>query len=261
MANDQKLLVSHFIIAGAKDGTLTKYLSAIRDTGLMDTWMPELTACITCGGGDHHDETVYEHLIRSAQWAAEHEYKYELQLAALFHDIGKPQSVATDALGRLTFHSHEITGAAIVFQIGTRLEFGRELTQYLVHMTRHHMFRFPINSGDKTIKRWLLKVGPDWEDLLLLRVADRRGNKAKDNRPEWTPAMLELQAQSRRIISQSPVTFITDLVLSEREIKKLVGDKQMKEAIPSLVNLICDDASRNNKEWIKNYLQKVWPLK
>jgi putative nucleotidyltransferase with HDIG domain len=219
--------------------------------------VPELAACEACPGGKYHNETVLEHLLLTAAAAERMQYKPELILACLLHDIGKPGTYKADDQGEISFWSHDAIGAEIAFNIGTRLEFGKTLTQYLVNMIRHHMFRFEDDVSDRTIRRWLTQVGKDWEDLFLLRAADRQGNMAKLDRPSWTLEMIQLQAQAHRVIDKTNIIFPEQLVVSKEEVKYIVGDK-VKEAIPSLVRLVDDNPERNTREWIISYLERVY---
>jgi len=252
---DSLSLIGTLFIKATYQRNLTTLIHQL--PGVVKQAVPELAACEACPGGKYHNETVLEHLLLTAAAAERMQYKPELILACLLHDIGKPETYKVDDQEEISFWSHDAVGAEIAFNIGTRLEFGKTLTQYLVNMIRHHMFRFEDDVSDRTIRRWLTQVGKDWEDLFLLRAADRQGNMAKLDRPSWTSEMIQLQAQAHRVIDKTNIIFPEQLVVSKEEVKYIVGDK-VKEAIPSLVRLVDDNPERNTREWIISYLERVY---
>tara|TARA_Y100000310_G_scaffold118047_2_gene116781 strand:- start:9049 stop:9810 length:762 start_codon:yes stop_codon:yes gene_type:complete len=215
--------------------------------------IPELVVCGETPGGDYHAENVLEHMIGALDAASG--YHPILQLAALFHDVGKP-AVASQKEGRLTFHNHEVVGEQIVKELFPRLGFNEKITQDVSHLVRHHMFRFTPESKDKALRHWLLRVGPDWYDLLLLRLADRRGNRAKQDKAPFTSQMNGLATRVNRVIGENPVVFETDLDITREEIKQLAED--VDEIIPALVGLTNNEPEKNDNVWLKEYIKRVY---
>ena len=54
--------------------------------------MPELRDGIGVGQNEHHIYSVWEHGLKSLEYAVKKDYSLEIRLAALLHDVGKPQT-------------------------------------------------------------------------------------------------------------------------------------------------------------------------
>jgi putative nucleotidyltransferase with HDIG domain len=103
-----------------------------------------------------------------------------LFLAALYHDIGKPQTRTSDAQGRIRFLGHEETGAK---QTARRLQFlqlsNAEIDRAKT-IVRHHMRPLLLaQTGDlpsrRAIYRFFRDTGPAGIDIGLLSLADVLG--------------------------------------------------------------------------------------
>jgi UTP:GlnB (protein PII) uridylyltransferase len=80
----------------------------------------------------------------------------------------------------ITFYGHEVIGARMAQEIAERLRFSRKETDKLVTLVRWHMFNYQPEMTDSSIRRLIRKVGKEnIADLVLLRIADRKGSGAK----------------------------------------------------------------------------------
>ena len=217
--------------------------------------VPELAACAEVAGGDQHAENVLEHLIGALGAASG--YHPVLQLAALFHDIGKPAVVATKDKKQI-FHNHEVVGAQMIKSMFPKFGYNEVITRDVSHLVRHHMYYFNSEAKDKAFRRWLLQVGPNWFDLLLLRMADRRGNLAKNDRAAFTSQMNGLIRRVHKTIEDNPVVFATDLNISEEEIQEPASKSQIKEITSALVGLTNSEPEKNTNSWLKEYVTRVY---
>lgn len=98
---------------------------------------------------------------------------YELQLAALFHDIGKPK-VKVEEGGKTKFFGHDRVGSRIAYEIfkreGVQIDIAVRVSNLIDnHMRPHLLLKNPTH---KAIKKFLLKCGDDLEDILELCEAD-----------------------------------------------------------------------------------------
>ncbi len=98
-----------------------------------------------------------------------------LKLAALLHDIGKPES-AKKIEGRLRFFEHEDRGCDIINIIGKRLTLSNNEIKYLKILTLHHMRIGNLTSAekltDKAAWRFFRDLQDDAIDLIVLSVTD-----------------------------------------------------------------------------------------
>jgi tRNA nucleotidyltransferase (CCA-adding enzyme) len=144
-------------------------LRLLADTGVLAVLVPELDAQRGIPQNKIPGEDLWAHTLRTVDASAA---TPGVRLAALLHDIGKP---ATLADGR--FVGHDIVGAAIATELLDRLHGSRERTEHVSRLIRHHMFSVEPRSSDAAVRRFLVRVGLDLvEDLLLLREADNVGS-------------------------------------------------------------------------------------
>ncbi len=119
-----------------------------------------------------------------------------LRLAALFHDLGKPQTRSVAEDGRVLFVGHDESGATLVRGIGRRLRASRRLTAYLEALTRNHLrLGFLVHQrplSRRQVWAYLKATEPYCVDVTLLTVADRLATHGPKTRGEAIDAHLEL---------------------------------------------------------------------
>lgn len=99
---------------------------------------------------------------------------FELALAALLHDVGKPLTLARDG-DRLSFHDHEVVGARIAGYVCRRWKLSRQESTRITWLVRKHMY-----LGQARRMRWAklqrTLTEPGIEELLDLHEADARAS-------------------------------------------------------------------------------------
>ncbi|MDE1970638.1 MAG: CCA tRNA nucleotidyltransferase [Patescibacteria group bacterium] len=164
-------------------------------TGLLLRIFPELQAGVGVSQNKHHIYTVFEHNLRSLQYAVEQKFSLDIRLSALFHDVGKPHTKHGEG-ENCTFYGHQVVGERMVLKIGDRLHFSKEITEKIALLVREHMFVYDPDSVTlKGVRRLLQRVGVEnVEDLFRLREADRIGSgvpKAQPYRLRYLKAMVD----------------------------------------------------------------------
>jgi poly(A) polymerase len=98
-----------------------------------------------------------------------------LKLAALLHDISKPET-RRRVDGRVRFFEHDVIGARRVREIGERLRLPERLTAVIERVVRHHLRPMHLaHAGAITPRaryRFYRDLREDTRDLLLLVLAD-----------------------------------------------------------------------------------------
>ncbi len=154
-----------------------KGISLLEESGLLKYVMPELKEGVGIGQNKHHIYTVFEHSLRSLDYAAKNNYSLEIRLAALLHDIGKPKTKRGEGPDS-TFYGHEVLSAKMAARILDWLHFPKNLIEKVVHLVRYHLFYY--NVGEVTeagVRRFLQRIGPEnVDDFIKLRQADRIGS-------------------------------------------------------------------------------------
>jgi putative nucleotidyltransferase with HDIG domain len=100
-----------------------------------------------------------------------------LFLAALYHDIAKPQTRQVDELGRVRFFEHEQRGAELVSKRARALHLSNAEVERVTLIVRHHMRPLLLaQAGDaptpRAIYRFFRDAGPAGVDICLLSLAD-----------------------------------------------------------------------------------------
>ena len=99
-----------------------------------------------------------------------------LKLAALLHDVVKPQTKAIDAGGRMRFLGHAQEGAAIAANILERLRFSAREIKLVEILVRHHLRPGQMRQNElpthRAIYRYFRDSGEAGIDILFLNLAD-----------------------------------------------------------------------------------------
>ena len=154
-----------------------KAIEQLRESGLLKYIIPELEKGVGISQNRHHIYTIYQHSVLSLKFAAKRKYNLEVRLAALFHDIAKPQTKRGKG-PTATFYNHDYVGAKFAASILQRLKFPKKNIEKVVTLVRNHMFVYGVDEVTETgVRRLLRRVGPEnIKDLIDLRVADRLGS-------------------------------------------------------------------------------------
>jgi poly(A) polymerase len=100
-----------------------------------------------------------------------------LFLAALYHDVSKPQSRSVDESGRVRFFGHDESGAEVVARRGEALHLSNPEVRRLELIVRHHMrpsllSHSPGGPSRRAIYRFFRDTGEAGVDICLLSLAD-----------------------------------------------------------------------------------------
>lgn len=100
-----------------------------------------------------------------------------LKLAALLHDIAKPQTMTRDIRGRRRFFGHGSQGAEATVIILERLRFSARETRLVASMVEHHLRPGQLSQGNelpsrRAIYRYFRDTGESGVDVLFLSLAD-----------------------------------------------------------------------------------------
>ena len=144
----------------------------------------------------YHDEilsfvpwspTLEEHFEEEV--AGGHSRKVLLKLAALLHDIAKPQTRCLDDKGRTRFFGHAREGAGMARDILTRLRFSARERDMVEKMVEHHLR--PGQMGEdmpsrRAIYRYFRDTGDVGIDTIFLNLADHLATRGPDlELEEW----------------------------------------------------------------------------
>jgi tRNA nucleotidyltransferase (CCA-adding enzyme) len=226
--------------------------------GLLKYVAPDLERGIGVMQNQAHSFDVYEHLLRAVQHAADKDWNTAVRVAALFHDISKPETRRwSDVKNDWTFHGHEVVGARVTKRILHDLKFPNEISEKVIALVRWHMFfSDPDKVSMSAVRRIIVNVGREnvW-DLLNLRVCDRIGT----GRPKEQPFRLRKYMSMVEQALRDPVT-VGMLAVDGRTILGDVGEKpgpRVGHMLHALLEEVLEDPTRNTKDWLTERAKKM----
>ena len=154
--------------------------------GLLEHIAPDLPRGIGIDQNQAHSYDVFEHNIRSLQHAADKGWDLDLRLAALFHDISKPETRRwSDEKKDWTFYGHDVVGGRVARKALEELRFSRETIDKVSNLVRWHMFfSDPDQVTLSAVRRTIRNVGEEnIVELLNLRICDRIGTGRPKEQP------------------------------------------------------------------------------
>ena len=166
-----------------------------------DVWGHSLHTVEAAEGvtGGHQNSPVFS----CVPWTAESEAYFSevvcdghtrrtvLKLAALFHDIAKPQTKTVEADGRTRFFGHSEQGAIVAEDRLRQLRLSSRGVSMVSRMVEHHLRPTGMSSDgewptDRAVYRYYRDVGDVALDTLYLCLADYLGAKGPElSHPEW----------------------------------------------------------------------------
>ena len=230
------------------------------DYGLVDFIIPELRQGIGVSQNRHHIYEVFEHSVRSLDYAAKQGYSLEIRLASLFHDIGKPKTKRGEGLNS-TFYGHEVVGARMTARILDRLHFPKDISEKVIHLVRYHLFYY--NVGEVTaagVRRFLNRVGPEnVEDLIKVREADRIGSGVPKAVPYKIRHLLfMIEKVKRDPISPKMIKINGNDIM---EILKIKSGPRIGWILSILLEEVLDDPKKNEKGKLEVRILELGKLK
>ena len=200
----------------------SRCFNIMKNTSILRLVVPPLAECVDVEQGLHHGETVFDHCIAVCEAVPKH--RTTMRLAGLLHDIGKPRTkkgVGTSA----TFYGHEHVGAEMARKYMGAFNFSKEECKYVELLISNHMYHFDTDTHLKTIKKWMQKLDGNHFDLVLLRMADRIGNKAKKGKSKMTFYMKDLIKKMHEIQHTKAPLSTGDLAISGKD---LINELKLK---------------------------------
>ncbi len=131
--------------------------------GILEYISADLTRGIGIEQNQAHSYDVFGHLMRSMQHAADKDWPFDIRLAALFHDVSKPETRRrSDEKNDWTFHGHEVVGSRVTKKALEDLHFPRETIDKVTKLVRWHMFfSDPEQITLSAVRRMIKNVGEE----------------------------------------------------------------------------------------------------
>jgi len=203
----------------------SKLLPYLDELGLLTAMIPELNQTKGANQPKEHFWDVFDHSIETVvavdfvlrqggweyandevltvvPWSAVLAHHFELEvssgstrrsllkLAALLHDIAKPQTKTIDEGGRIRFLGHAKEGAAMAVNILERLRFSGKEVRLVEIMVRYHLRPGQMSHNElpsrRAIYRYFRDTGEAGIDILFLSLADHLATRGPQlNLAQW----------------------------------------------------------------------------
>jgi len=177
-------------------------LKTMARIGLLENIIPQIRVMYRCKQGAYHHLEVWPHSLQTV-WEAEKIYldvkknpeiadyfeeklggqrtrKALWKLAALLHDIGKPDARRKKD-GKFYFYGHERVGQHIVRHVSKMLKLSTRERHILEDMVRWHLRPGYLSNFRKPTERAIYRYFRDTKDealsILLLSLADQRSTR------------------------------------------------------------------------------------
>lgn len=254
-----------------------KYLTArlLQDyRDILGFLIPELKPCFDFAQNNpYHQYDVYGHLCHSAEAAAQlslgrfpgiqaaaEQYRSQLVLSALLHDIGKPSVYFQDEAGIGHFYGHPKAGVPLARAALKRLKFPNRVIDRVLALVEYHDVLF--NASEKTARKLQNRLGTDDLRLLLaIHLCDMQGQgTGKENTAEWQESLALCEAVEGWENSPGE-TGVKALAITGNDLLALgfKPGKAVGNTLKELLRLVLEEAVPNEKapllEVSKKYLE------
>lgn len=232
-------------------GAVRRALYMLRDLEALPYILPELEE----GRGmqqprQYHRYDVLDHQIESAQAAPP---ELETRLAALLHDISKPEAFRADG----NMYRHAELGEARAAAALKRLHAPRQLTKDVTQLVRHHMFDLENHAKPKAVLRRLNQLG----ERQFLRLADlREADFAGSGRNHDAPSAGKWRAQLAQLQQNQAPMHTAELPLSGEDLMRelhLMPGPQIGELLEKLLLYAQQHPSQNNYQSLAKYAKMM----
>jgi poly(A) polymerase/tRNA nucleotidyltransferase (CCA-adding enzyme) len=227
-------------------------LTLCHELGLLQYIVPELEKGRGVDQNQAHSFDVWTHLLKSLAHAAKKEMPLHVRLAALFHDIGKPDTRrwAPDRKD-YTFYGHEVVGARITEKIMKDLRFPKEITELVVKLVRWHMFfADTAQITHSAVRRMVANVGKEhvWA-LMDVRACDRIGT----GRPKESPYRLRKYHSMLEEVMRDPISVGMLKIDGKRvmEVIKEAPGPRVGYILHALLEEVLEAPERNTAEFLE----------
>lgn len=222
--------------------------------------IPELGPCMHFEQHNkYHHQDVYNHILSVVDNCKTD--KFEVKLAALLHDIGKPQTYVTDAEGWGHFYGHAKVSRDIAETvIDERLSLTAREKDLVLALVEHHDME--VHVTEKCARRMLNKFDRDFlSDFCILRQADRDDHVNLDpNRPLVN--LNDFMATVDEEIKKNIAVKVSDLAVRGNDLMDTfhISGPTVGQTLKALLDAVMDEKVTNDKDTLlafaAQYLEK-----
>jgi len=239
--------------------TAAKGIELLRELGLLQHIIPELSEGFGINQNKHHTYEVYQHNLLSLEYACKKGFSFDVRLASLLHDIAKPRTKHGEG-ENATFYNHEIVGAKMAKKVLENLKFPKKEIEKIAKLVRYHLFYYNANEvGESSVRRLLRNVGPDLiEELLQVRMSDRIGSGV----PKAEPYKLRHLKYLLEKVAKDPIS-PKMLKINGSDIMKTLKIKpgpKVGQILDIVLSYVLSDPTKNNSQFLLAEITRLGAL-
>lgn len=226
---------------------------------LFDYIVPEFLSMHDCEQNNpYHVYDIWRHTMKVLENVEYASADPVVRMAALFHDISKPQCKALGSDGYDHFHGHAEEGAKIVRMILRRLRFDNKTAHQIVQLVEWHDKTFSCKKNQ--VKRWLNELGEDQlRRLFILRKADILGQDLRfaKERLEKVGVMESLMEE---ILEEKQCFKLSDMAVNGSDLIRMgvPEGKQIGQILHSLFELVLMEQCENERDALMVRAKEFW---
>ena len=251
----------------------SKYIKVLHKLNLLNEIIPELVICMGVTQNEkYHKYDVFNHCVYACDNTKPN---LILRIAALFHDVGKPQTREEKANRsgniKVTFYNHEVVSSKLAKRILKRLGFENKIVSEVTDLIYLHMYNYePEEWTEAAVRRFIRKAeitNKQLKDLpnlpiFLLRKADRMANGHSLKAISYRQRLFEKRIEE--VYNRSKVLDVKDLSIDGGVIMNRFNLKPgptIGHILNYLLSIVIEDQKMNTEELLINatsdYLSKA----
>lgn len=237
----------------------SKGIIKLVELNLMEYIIPELLKLINFDQrSKYHDKDIFNHVMVALDNT---DNDLNLRLAALLHDIGKPDTFTIDNKGMGHFYGHELTGEKLAIKILKDLKFDNNTINKVSKLVKNHM-KIPSTKNIVKVKKYINQVGKENLDILFqLMIADRKASAYEYRKYD---DILKLKRLCEKIINSKEPLTLNEVAINGNDLisQDIAEGKNIGIILKYLLDLVIEKPELNNKKtliekaksYAKNYL-------
>ena len=245
-----KILISNNCVDG---------LIHLKDTGILEIILPEINALVEytplC---NNHNRDVFLHTMNVIN-NTKGNNDLILRLSALFHDVGKLNTIKALPNGHHYFPGHSEESAKMTKDILMRLKFDNDTINRVCSIINEHLVLYvDYMPTDGEIKRLLNRVGSD-NIFILFQLQRADINSLWDPDP-FLKKVKYIEDKAVSILKNKEPLTIKDLAIKGSDILKefnLKPGPQIGEILSLLLEKVLDNKNLNTKEGLLSLVKTL----
>lgn len=220
------------------------------DSKLLDYILPEISRL---SGFNQHNPFHHLELLEHTLCVLDKvEPRLQLRLAALFHDAGKVDTATLDENGIGHFYGHDSVSEEITKSVLKRLRYSNEIIELTSQLVRYHMIQANV-IGKKGIQKLLRIFGEN----NIFELADLHFADSSCTTMEVKEDLFRVKI--RQVLDENIPFSVKDLDIDGYDLMKIgAKGKQIGDILNGLLELVSEDASKNNKNQLMLYAKEIY---